>query len=122
MFFLIFLIALVSANSEGLVHMNEESFNKHKGTNKKILIKFYTEWCGHCKRIEPIYQQLAEKMRDNDDVIIGEIDCDENKDFCISKGVRGYPTILLFEGESEEGKKYKGPRAVIELERFVLGK
>ena len=120
MFFLLLFVALVAANREGLIQMDEASFNKHKAMGKRMLVKYYTPWCGHCKRLAPTYQQLADKMIDNEDVIIAEVECEANKDFCVARGVRGYPTMMLYNGNTDEGIKYKGPRTVEHIEKFIF--
>ena len=59
-------------------------------------------------------------MTENENVIIAEVNCDEHRELCQANGVRGYPTVLLFKGNVEEGKKFTGPRTIEELEKFVL--
>ena len=120
MFFLLFFIALVAANNEGLVSLNAETFKAHKEMGKTMLVKFFAPWCGHCKRLAPTYEELAQKMTENEEVIIAEVDCTQNQELCQANGVRGYPTVLLFKGNVEEGKKFTGPRTLEELSKFVL--
>ena len=119
MFFVLFFIALVAANNEGLVSLNAETFKAHKEMGKTMLVKFFAPWCGHCKRLAPTYEELAQAMTENEDVIIAEVDCTQNGELCQQHGIRGYPTVMLFQGEGE-GKKFQSQRTLEELKKFVL--
>merc|ERR1712000_493339 len=70
-------------------------------------IKFYAPWCGHCKRLAPTWDSLAEVANFN----VGKVDCTENGALCQRFEVRGYPTLLLFkEGTGSAAIKYSGAR------------
>jgi protein disulfide-isomerase-like protein len=70
-------------------------------SEKHVLAEFYAPWCGHCKKLEPIYEQLAAKMAVHDDLIIVKMDATKNE----VKGLEleGFPTIRLYKiGEKNE--------------------
>ncbi|KAI7831360.1 thioredoxin-like protein [Gamsiella multidivaricata] len=81
------------------------------------LIEYYAPWCGHCKALAPIYEQLAEAMKDK--VNVAKVDCTQNEDICRRERIRGYPTIKLHQhGQSIEFKKQ---RSVEGMSEFALG-
>ncbi|ELP92200.1 protein disulfide isomerase, putative [Entamoeba invadens IP1] len=116
---LVLLIAFASASSEGLVSLTAETFPTYKASGKTILVKFFAPWCGHCKRLAPTYVELATAMKENENVVIAEVNCDDNREICTANGVRGFPTVQLFNGEAEP-VKYQGPRTLEDLKKFVL--
>lgn len=59
-----------------------------------VLIDFWAVWCGPCKIIAPVVEQLAEEY--NGKLKVGKLDVDNNQDSSIKYGVRSIPTLLLF--------------------------
>jgi len=80
---------------------------------KKAFVAFKAPWCGHCKKLKPEWDKLAE----NTEVLIGEVDCTVEKDLCAKHGVRGYPTIKYSDGYG--WTKYEKGRDYDSLETFV---
>ena len=85
------------------------------GSNKDYLIEFYAPWCAHCKLLEPIYQQLAEKNQVNNNLIIAKFDASQND---IPKGFRveGYPMIFYVPaGKRDAPVPYRSKERTVEL-------
>ncbi|MSU34344.1 MAG: thioredoxin [Pedosphaera sp.] len=61
-----------------------------------ILVDFWAEWCGPCKMIAPILDELAEEYSGR--VAIGKVDVDSNQNLAVQYGVSAIPTLLLFKG------------------------
>uniref|UniRef100_A0A8C1Z1R0 protein disulfide-isomerase n=1 Tax=Cyprinus carpio TaxID=7962 RepID=A0A8C1Z1R0_CYPCA len=84
---------------------------------------FYAPWCGYCKKLEPVWQEVgAELTRSGSPVRVGKMDATAYSGVASDFGVRGYPTIKLLKGEL--AYNYKGPRTkddIIEFANRVAG-
>ena len=65
-------------------------------SDKLVLVDFWAEWCGPCKMIAPILDQIAQEL--DDKLVIGKLDIDENQNTAMAFGVMSIPTLLLFKG------------------------
>lgn len=63
-------------------------------SNKTVLVDFYADWCGPCKTMSPIIDEIAEENLDN--VKVGKVNCDENMELVEKYGIMSIPTILVF--------------------------
>jgi len=87
------------------------------------LVMFYAPWCGHCKRLAPTWDTLAEKYNVADGKItVAKVDCTIEKDVCKEQGVTGYPTLKFFNKNPADGERYKGGRDSDALEKFIAEK
>lgn len=71
-------------------------FNEIISKNKKVLVDFYATWCGPCRMLLPVLEELAEELSD---VQILKINVDEHQDLARAFGVTSIPTLFVFEDE-----------------------
>ena len=77
------------------VSVTDDSFEKEVlKSSKPIVVDFWAEWCGPCKQIGPILEEISDEMKDK--VVIAKHNIDEEPNTPTKYGVRGIPTMLLF--------------------------
>eukprot|EP00835_Amoeboradix_gromovi_P002041 NODE_107_length_19843_cov_0.502077.p3 type:complete len:540 gc:universal NODE_107_length_19843_cov_0.502077:13343-11724(-) len=106
----------VVSNPKGEVVDLEDSNFDSIVKNEPWFIEFYADWCGHCKALKPVWDQLGKSLQNK--VNIGKIEASINKITGSKYDVQGYPTLLFINGEKSE--KYRGDRSLDSLKRFAL--
>lgn len=98
---------LVSTN------FDEVAFDK----SKDVLVEFYAPWCGHCKQLAPIYDQLGEKYKDSDSIVIAKMDSTANE--LEHTKISSFPTIKLFRKGDNKVIDYNLDRTLEEFIKFM---
>jgi protein disulfide-isomerase A1 len=89
-----------------------------KDTTKDVLVEFYAPWCGHCKKLAPIYEEVGEAFADNDNVIIAKMDSTTND--AIGEDIRGFPTIKFYPADDDQtAVEYDGGRTKDDMIKFI---
>jgi thioredoxin 1 len=85
------------ADEVGLVHVNDKTFaSEVLSSNVPVLVDFWATWCGPCRSISPIVEELAKEFSGR--VKVTKLNVDESPATPTQYGVRGIPTLILFKG------------------------
>ncbi|MCZ8143667.1 thioredoxin domain-containing protein [Flavobacterium sp.] len=79
--------------------MTQSDFDKLLDTDKKVLVDFYTTWCGPCKKLKPTLDKIATEMSDK--VVVVRIDAEKNLALAEALNVEGYPTLMVYENKKQ---------------------
>lgn len=98
-----------------VIEINDADFKESLGEAAKVVIDCYAPWCGPCKMLSPVIEQLAEE---NEEVRFFKLNIDDNDDTASEYDIMSIPTVLIFEnGELKE--KLVGFRTKDELEEII---
>ena len=76
------------------LEITDANFDETIATDKPVLVDFWAEWCGPCRMIGPIVEELANEYGDK--AVIGKINVDNNPNTAAKFGIRSIPTLLVF--------------------------
>jgi thioredoxin 1 len=84
-------------------HFTDENFDEEViRAEKPVLVDFFAEWCGPCKMMGPIVDELAEEFKDT--WVVGKVNVDEAPQTAGKYGVQSIPTIIVFKKGEENGR------------------
>lgn len=93
--------------------ITSSNYNEIINSGKPVVIDFWAEWCGPCRMVGPIIDQLATEYEGK--VVIGKCDVDDNNDIASKFGVRNIPTIIFLKnGEMVDRQVGAVPKEVLE--------
>jgi len=101
--------------NSNVVVLTNENFASQTGKGS-WLIEFYAPWCGHCKKLAPIWEDLATAAKGKFNV--AKVDCTVEADLAKTYEVKGYPTVKLFQN-GKLSKDYSGARTLEAFTKFV---
>ncbi|XP_013866887.1 protein disulfide-isomerase A2 [Austrofundulus limnaeus] len=84
---------------------------------KNVFVEFYSPWCGYCKELAPIWDQLGEKYAEHENIIIAKMDATANEVESVS--LSGFPTIQYFPAGDKEVINYSGKRDLETFSKFL---
>ena len=86
---------------ENIIELDSKNFESEILKDKLTLVDFWAEWCGPCRMVAPVLDELAEEM--DGKVRIGKVNVDDNRELSAKYQVQGIPTFLLFKnGELQD--------------------
>ncbi|PSK42957.1 Protein disulfide-isomerase tigA [Elsinoe australis] len=118
------LTALGASAASAVVDLLPDNFDSVVlNSGKPALVEFFAPWCGHCKNLAPIYDELAGVFEHaKDKVTIAKVDADAHRDLGQRFGVQGFPTLKWFDGKSDKPTDYNSGRDLDSLKSFIEGK
>ena len=106
--FMMVMLIEVNGKLTSVTSSNVEEILGPKSEYHKF-VKFFAPWCGHCKKMRPDWDKLADEFpKAHDNVVIADVDCTVEKDLCSKYNVEGFPTLKYFMPNSEDGDDYSG--------------
>lgn len=103
--------------ADNIVNVSDASFEEEVlNSDVPVLIDYWAEWCGPCKMIAPVIEELAAEYGDK--IKIAKLNIDENPVTPPKYGIRGIPTLMLFKGGNVEATKV-GAVSKSQLAEFI---
>ncbi|MFE8645319.1 thioredoxin TrxA [Sphingomonas sp. NCPPB 2930] len=103
--------------SDLIKHISDASFDADVlQADKPVLVDYWAEWCGPCKMIAPILDEVSASYKDK--LQIAKMNVDENRDIPAKFGIRGIPTLMLFKGGQLAATKV-GALSKAQLTEFI---
>jgi thioredoxin 1 len=91
--------------------VTDENYEELLNGDKPVVLDFWAEWCGPCRMVGPIIDELATEYEGK--VLVGKVDVDENNDIVAQYGIRNIPTVLFFKnGQIVDKQIGAGPKNI----------
>lgn len=113
-------LAAVAAAKSAVIDLIPSNFDDVVlKSGKPTLVEFFAPWCGHCKNLAPVYEDLAKVFELSKNVQIAKVDADAEKSLGKRYGVQGFPTLKWFDGKTDKPVDYNGGRDIESLTKYV---
>ena len=101
------------------IELTDANFDEHINSGKPVVIDFWAEWCGPCRMVGPMVEELAAEY--DGKAIIGKLDVDNNPGVTSKFGIRNIPTVLFFKNGSLADKQVGvAPKATLKQKLDAL--
>ena len=103
--------------SNQIIHVTDGSFEQQVlSSSRPVMVDYWAEWCGPCRMIAPILEEIAGEYADK--LTVAKINIDENQAIAARYAVRGIPTLMIFKDGSVAGTKV-GALSKSQLSAFI---
>ena len=94
-----------------VLSVNKSNFDAVKNSEKTVLLDFYADWCGPCRMVSPIVDEIADERSD---IVVGKINVDDCPELAMQFGIISIPTLIVMKG-GEAVNKMVGARPKSEI-------
>ena len=100
-----------------VVYANKDNFAELRASAKPVLVDFYADWCGPCRMVGPIVEEIA---NENPDIVVAKINVDNNPELASEFGVFSIPTMVVLK-DGKVAAKSAGARPKAQILQLVNG-
>lgn len=75
--------------------LNKDNFEEIISSDKPVLVDFYADWCGPCRMLSPIVEEIA---KEREDIIVGKVNVDREEDLARRFNIYSIPSLIVFKG------------------------
>ena len=97
-----------------VIHITKDNFEAYANGDKPLLLDFWATWCGPCRMIAPIVEEIA---AERDDIVVGKVNVDEEMELAVKFGIISIPTLIVLQNgmEVEKAVGYRSKEAILEM-------
>merc|ERR1711981_257505 len=106
------------ANDEAVKVVVGKTFEEVVLGGKNVMFEVYAPWCGHCKALAPVYTELGEALKEDEEVIVAKLDGTQNDILDDRFDVRGYPALFFMNSEGKV-EAYSGQRSKDDMLKYI---
>ena len=100
-----------------VLSINKNNFELVEKSEKKVLVDFYADWCGPCRMVSPIVDEIAEER---DDILVCKVNVDDEQELANRFGIFSIPSLLIFK-DGEVVKQIAGARPKAQILALLEG-
>jgi protein disulfide-isomerase A6 len=120
---LLALLFVTRISAEGnVVILTPDNFDSVVGGENGVFVEFFAPWCGHCKKLAPDYEIIADSFAGVKGVVVASVDADEHKSLGGRFEVKGFPTLKWFPKGSSTPEEYNSARSIEEITQYIENK
>lgn len=98
-----------------VINVNSENFNEIENSKKTVLLDFYADWCGPCRMVSPIIDEIADER---EDIAVGKVNVDKEEQLARRFGVFSIPTLVVMR-DGKVVKQVSGARQKAQILELV---